>query len=74
MKKKKLRRSVQASRSASLKGWRTRKRMLSQRELDERERRPISFSHWALNGLGATLDDMLPPERTIDRIPKVEWR
>jgi hypothetical protein len=61
--KKGKRRSVSASRSASLKGWRTRRLMQSARGL-LKDYPPMKY---------ATFDDMLPPEKTINRIPKVEW-
>jgi hypothetical protein len=69
--KKRKRRSIQASRAASLKAARTRKLMREMRAVAEK---------YQLDPIGdffrehsVTLDDILPPEPTINRVPKVKW-
>lgn len=65
MPKRPKRRTVSSYRAASLKAWRTRRRMRQARIEDER-----MLSRFVGRFV---LDDVLPPERTINRIPKVEW-
>lgn len=81
-------RSVASYRAGALKAWRTKRRMkkarleedalgistalgftMAKRE-DRMQRRVRMFSNWPQR---AVLDDVLPPVRTIDLIPKVEW-
>lgn len=62
MPKKPKRRSVASYRAASLKAARTRRRMQQARVWSDYDQ------------ILKTFDDMLPPERTINRIPKVEWK
>lgn len=64
---KRKRRSIESSRAASLKGGRTRRKMKEQRIAD------IGLSVWrdAIRPR-AVLEDMLPPEPTINRIPRPE--
>jgi len=66
----KKRRSIATSRAASLKGWRTRKLMVERRSVT-----PPPLYDVLMHTIvpRSVLDDMLPPERTINRIPKVEW-
>jgi hypothetical protein len=66
---KKKRRSVASYRAASLKAARTRRLMKQARSVYETD---LAKKIWG-PALGGTLDDMLPPEQTITRIPKVEW-
>ena len=79
-KNKRRRRTISASSKASRKGWRTRRRMIEQRAQDsldhfraQRHLRAQRYARQLLREYGPTLDDMLPPEQTINRIPKVEW-
>jgi len=39
----------------------------------QRHLRAQRYARQLLREYGPTLDDMLPPEQTINRIPKVEW-
>lgn len=68
MPKKPKRRSVASYRAASLKGARTKRRMKMMRDENFREIRRVILTSYP-----ATLDDMLPPEQTINRLPKVEF-
>lgn len=73
MPKKPKRRPVKASRAASLKGWRTRRKMREERIADiglRVYRGTLRERDW-LRPRGV-LDDMLPPEPTINRIPRPE--
>lgn len=81
---KRKRRSVASYRAASLKAARTRRRMKERREAQERHDRIRNLTYaaalletarnlQAMRGGRFHLDDILPPEPTINRIPKVEW-
>lgn len=66
MPKKPRQRSISSYRAASLKAWRSRRLMIKKRQEDEKLLARFVQRY--------VLDDILPPERTINRIPKVEWK
>jgi len=74
MPKKPKRRTIASYRAASLKAARTRRQMKLAREQHDTEM-GINFvrNMYAALHRQTTLEDMLPPERTINRVPKVEW-
>lgn len=60
---------VASSRAASLKGWRTRRKM-KERRLSEIG--VTTYREW-VDRPRTVLDDVLPSEPTINRVPKVEF-